>query len=260
MKRLRPTIEEKTELLAAITQRLNLYKKGSIEAFSIDDLKASYKTIPKDVKKPILKIEAGTYMRMLELINQSSVECSWHGLVHRDLEANTYYVYDILVFPQINSSTSTTTDEKAFAAWQTNLILDPNFPIENLRLHGHSHVNMNVFSSGIDDKYQEDLLTKVDNGDYYIFLIMNKKMEICIFIYDFVQQVLFEKNDIDFQIISYDTDVREWAKEELKKNATTAAPVKYKQKYSWDDYDDQMTIFGSNNIPIFKGGKTYGSK
>ena len=253
MKKLRPTAEEKEKLLLKISNKLSFHNRGSIESFSIEDLKEEFKALPKEIKKPSVYITAEAYMKMLELVNQSPVECSWHGMVERYQETNEYFIYDILVFPQINSATTTTTDEDAFAEWQTDLIMDMNFPIENLRMHGHSHVNMNVFSSGIDDQYQEDILTKVDDGDYYIFLIMNKKMDICIFLYDFTQQIMFEKNDINFEIVGENDHIREWAKKQLEENARTAT-FTHKKKvnyYEWDDVD--YTIAGTNLAPIFKG-------
>ena len=251
MMKLRANDQEKNLFIDAVIKKM-FNTKTSIDDFSIDDLKAEFKEIPKEIQKPTLFIESEAYVKMLELINQSSTECAWHGLVKRD--ENTYYIYDILVYPQINSATATTANEKAFAEWQTNLIMDMDFPLEDLRMHGHSHVNMNVFSSGIDDKYQEDLLTKVDDGDYYIFLIMNKKMDICIFIYDFVQQIMFEKNDITFEIVGQNDGIREWAKQQLKKHATTTPPVSYKRTKYWDE-DENYTIFGTDISPIFKGGK-----
>ena len=263
MKKLRASVEDKIKLIEDITERLSWFNKESLEDFNIDDLKKEYTKLPKNVNKPTLQITAEAYMRMLELVNQSAVECSWHGLVTRDIETNTYLIYDVLVFPQRNSATATTTDEKEFAEWQTKLILDPDFPIENLRMHGHSHVNMNVFSSGVDDKYQKDLITKVDDGDYYIFLIMNKKMEICIFIYDFNQQIMFDKNDIEFQIIGSNNDIRAWAKEQLKEYAITERPVTPQTSY----YSGRKTIFNDdseysyfgNTKPVFKGANN-GSK
>lgn len=260
MKKLRPSAEEKSKLMTDIADRLARFNNGSIEDFKIDDLLNEHAALPENVEKPTLKISSDCYMKMLELINQSSVECSWHGLVRRFKEDNTYLIYDILVFPQINSATSTTTDEKEFAEWQTKLIMDPDFPIEDLRMHGHSHVNMNVFSSGIDDQYQEDLITKVDNGDYYIFLIMNKKMEICIFIYDFDQQIRFDKEDINFMITDTEGyDIRSWAKDELDKNACTARPVNTKT-YKLDTYDDNEYSYFYGARPIFKGGNAHGFK
>lgn len=252
MKKLRPTADEKTKFIEDLTEQLAWFNKGSLSDFKIDDLIKEYSKVPKDVIKPDIAVTAEAYLKMLELVNQSPVECSWHGLVKKF--GNKYLVHDVLVFPQINSATTTTTDEKDFAEWQTKLILDPKFPIEELRLHGHSHVNMNVFSSGVDDKYQKDLLTKVDNGDYYIFFIMNKKMEMCIFLYDFEQQVMFDKNDITFRILSCSTDIRQWAKDQLKEYATTerALPRGKTTLLSYCDDDYDYSYF-SNSKPIFKG-------
>lgn len=251
MKKLRFSNEEKERMINKIVNKLRASDKMPLEAFNIDDIKKEFSKVPSNVVKPKLYITVEAYIKMLELVNQSPVECAWHGLVKRDREKNEYLIYDVLVFPQINSATSTTTNEDEFAKWQMNLIMDPDFPIEDLRMHGHSHVNMNVFSSGIDDKYQEDLLTKVNNGDYYIFLIMNKKMEICIFIYDFDQQVMFDKNDIDFEITTPKLDIRAWAKDQLKENAKTSFATT-RPKYYYDE-EETYTIFGTKTSPIFKG-------
>lgn len=255
MKRLRPTIEEKTKFIEDLTEQLAWFTRGPLSDFKIDDLVKEHSKIPDDIKKPIIQVPADVYIKMLELVNQSSVECSWHGLVNRNKETSTYLIYDVLVFPQRNSATSTTTDEKEFAEWQTKLILDPLFPIEDLRLHGHSHVNMNVFSSGVDDKYQKDLIAKVDDGDYYIFFIMNKKMELCMFLYDFDQQVMFDKNDINFQIINANgADLRAWAVDELEQNAITERPVTakpYERQSSF--YEDDYGSYFSKVTPVFKG-------
>lgn len=253
MKKLRPTIEEKTKFIEDLTEQLAWFNRGTLEDFKIDDLIKEHSKLPEKVYKPSITITAEAYLKMLELVNQSSVECSWHGLVKR--YGNAYLIHNVLVFPQINSPTATTTDEKDFAEWQTNLILDPKFPIEELRLHGHSHVNMNVFSSGVDDKYQKDLLAKVDDGDYYIFFIMNKKMEMCIFLYDFEQQIMFDKNDIDFKIVACKDDIRQWAKDQLKKYATTERtfPRGKTSLLSYCDDDDYSYSYFNNSKPIFKG-------
>lgn len=254
MKKLRASNEDKTLFIEKIIERLTNAPKTYLEEFEIDDIVKELCKPPEEVEKPTIKVTSDAYMKMLELVNQSPVECSWHGLVERNRKENTYTVYDILVFPQINSASSTTTDEDDFAEWQTKLIMDINFPIQDLRLHGHSHVNMNVFSSGIDDQYQKDLITKVEDDDYYIFFIMNKKMEICILLYDFTSQIMFEKSDINFEVITADEiDIREWAKKELKENATTNHTTSYKyNKYAKDDYEPQTSYF-SRTSSVFRG-------
>lgn len=258
MKKLRANSNEREEFLKAIRDELYMGNYGKIlEDFSIENIKTEFSKLPEDIKKPTLIIPSDIYVQMLELINQSDVECSWHGLVDRNLRENSYLIYDILVFPQINSATATTTDEKEFAEWQTKLIIDPEFPIEDLRMHGHSHVNMNVFSSGVDDQYQKDLLAKVEDGDYYIFLIMNKKMEMCIFIYDFEQQILFEKNDIDLRITDIEgDDIRTWAKDELEQNVTTSRTYYGLPKTAKTAFEEETaySYFG-NAKPIFTGRK-----
>lgn len=251
MKKLRATPEEKTKFIEDLTEQLAWFNRAPLSDFKIDDLVKEYSKLPANIVKPDIAVTAEAYMKMLELVNQSAVECSWHGLVKRF--GDKYLIYDILVFPQINSATSTTTDEKEFAEWQTKLIMNPDFPIEELRLHGHSHVNMNVFSSGIDDKYQKDLITKVEDGDYYIFFIMNKKMEICIFLYDFEQQVMFDKNDITFRIVACNTDIRAWAKEQLKEYAITERPITAKKYERSPYYDDGYMSYFGNTKSIFKG-------
>lgn len=268
MKKLRLTDDERNLFIEKIKEKMILNGKTSLDDLDITDIKKEMTAIPKTVKKPRIIVNADAYIKMLELINQSPVECMWHGLVERDVENNVYTVYDILVFPQINSGTSTTTKDAEFAEWQTKLITDPDFPIQDLRLHGHSHVLMNVFSSAVDDQYQKDILTKVNDGDYYIFFIMNKKMEICIFLYDFIQQIMFDQNDIEFCIATdwatidgekYFTDIKEWAKEELEENATTAKTTLTAKNFKWEDIEDDypLSYYGrrGNVFPNRKGGK-----
>lgn len=272
MKKLRATIDEKENMLNEIKQSLEDYTKGSIEDFKIDSIIKSYSTIDNSkIVRPIITITPSAYVKMLELVRQSPVECSWHGLVRYNAENEIYTVYDILVFPQINSPTTTSTDEEDFAKWQQDLIMDMNFPIQDLRMHGHSHVNMNVFSSGVDDKYQKDLITKVEDGDYYIFMIFNKSMDLCCLLYDFRQQILFENDDI-YVTVYDEVDICAWAQTELEDKAKRAVTTYYNKSkknksniYSDDpfDYDlDEYFVDKYSKKPKkeSKGGKHYGFK
>ena len=190
------------------------------------------KNAKADIKKPTLYITADAYTTMYELVKQSSVEIQWHMMVTRNLEDQIYTIYDVLLFPQTNSGTSTTSDQNEFAAWQMALIQNIDFPIEELRGHGHSHVNMNVYSSGIDDAYQTELITKVEDGDFYIFLVLNKKMEMYALIYDFAQQMIFETKDIDIKILTKEgIDIKEWCTEQIKTYCKSYSKPKYGSVY-----------------------------
>lgn len=225
MKKLRLTGEEELLLLNDIQHTFEEICKSNINDFEYtkDDVKDFINALTDNtVTLPTLMITADAYTKMYELVKQSPIEIQWHMLVDRNIETNTYMITDILLFPQTNSGTSTTTDQNEFAKWQMNLIKDLNFPLEKLRGHGHSHVNMGVYSSGIDDAYQRDLITKVEDGDYYVFLVLNKKMEMFALIYDFHNQILFETKDINIEIIYAGEDIKAWCKEQINKYCKSA--------------------------------------
>lgn len=257
MEKLRLNDEEKGRLIAIIMEKLN--KTNNINSFNFNkaDMDIYLKGITTDkVKPPLLCIPSDVYVTMLELVKQSKTEISWHGLVKRNKEEGIYLLYDILIFPQINTATTTTTDETEFAKWQTDLLLDDNFPIEDLRMHGHSHVMMNVFSSGVDDQYQSDLISKVYDGDFYLFMIMNKKMEICTLLYDFEQQMLFNNNDIEIKILDKNnSDIITKCNKMITDNCTE--PIKSPTKNKWNtsqntllaDIEDDTIIGTSYTSP-----------
>lgn len=223
MKKLHLSSNEQDKLMELIRKHMN---DTAISDFTIDStfVKSYLNRLAKEeeVEKPVLYITSDAYVSMFEMVRQSPLEISWHGLVQK-LSPSEYLIYDTLMFPQINSATATTTDETDFAEWQTNLIMDEEFPIEHLRMHGHSHVNMNVFSSGVDDQYQKDILTMVKDGDFYIFLILNKKMEMCVLLYDMAQHILFETADIEIEILSEvnSRDIRSDVAADIKELCTT---------------------------------------
>lgn len=229
MKKLRLTTNEWEEMLKDISMKYHECCNRNIMNFEYTkaDVAAFIKNNePNNIKNPIIQITSDAYVKMYELVNQSSVEIQWHGLVIK--EDNIYTIYDILVFPQTNSATSTNSNQNEFAEWQTKLIMDMNFPIDKMRMHGHSHVNMNVYSSAIDDGYQSELITKVDENDYYIFLVLNKRMEMYPLLYDFEQQTLFEGKDIEIQILDQSgQDIKKWCSNQIKENCKTATTKHY---------------------------------
>ena len=229
MKKLRLTTTEWEEMLKDISIKYHENCKQNIMNFEytkkdVADFIKNSET--NNIQSPIIQITADAYVKMYELVKQSDVEIQWHGLVLK--EGNTYTIYDILVFPQTNSATSTNSNQNEFAEWQMKLIMDMEFPIDNMRMHGHSHVMMNVYSSSIDDGYQSELITKVEDGDYYIFLVLNKKMEMYPLLYDFEQQLLFEGKDIEIKILDQSgQDIRAWCKEKIKEYCKTTTARAY---------------------------------
>ena len=197
------------------------------------------KTNFNNIKKPEIFIPADVMEKMHALVKASSTECQWHGLVQRSEKIpNMFYIYDVLVFPQKNTAASTDSDENKYAEWLMNIMTDEDeTKFNNLRLHGHSHVNMEVYSSSIDDKYQNDILSNIKDDDYYIFFVLNKRREICILLYDFSQNILFDTKDIKLHITSNEKTIDDWAKEQL--DTFVEKPSYFYQKfdnfYSYED-------------------------
>ena len=211
----------------------------------------------KKIKKPTIFIQAHAYLKMMELVMQSDVEISWHGLVKKDKKQNAYLIYDILVFPQINTASSTNTDQDEYAKWLQDIMMDEDeSKFDDMRMHGHSHVNMSVFSSAIDDEYQRNLITNIKDGDYYIFLILNKRHDICALLYDYDKQILFETKDLNIRIISDKNEsISGWAAKQIKENCKKPKVTYPRRTYPNSVYRIPQGIQESWEDPYYDYGK-----
>lgn len=110
------------------------------------------------------------------------------GVVDK-LKNNVYHITDIKLIPQTaNSGAFCETDDDAYPAW-----LHETFPNVKdklkVRLNGHSHVNMAVEPSGVDNQNIERMMQYVD--DYFIQLIINRRQEIKINLWDKESGLIF---------------------------------------------------------------------
>lgn len=145
------------------------------------------------------------WIMMTTLIKDFSTEVQWHGLTTR-LSNNTFLVEDILIFPHEVTGTTVISDQEEYEEWQNSLD-DETF--NKIRFHGHSHVNMGVTPSGVDNGYRNGIInsfpTPTDKDDfYYIFLIGNKRDDFEIEIYDITNGVHYKKADVDMDIFLED--------------------------------------------------------
>lgn len=217
MKKIRITEQEKKDLKKEINEIIEKALDSSeISAITIKPKDLNEKLLDKSkVVKPEIYIPVNVLEKMFALVDESSVEIQWHGLVKR--KENKYWIYDILMFPQKNSAARTDTDDDKYADWLTNIMQDENpDKFDDLRMHGHSHVNMQVYSSSIDDTYQEQILANLKENDFYIFMVMNKKREVCTLLYDYVQNILFETADIEIYKTTGKEILKTWAEAQIK--------------------------------------------
>ena len=77
-----------------------------------------------------------------------------------------------------------------------------------------------------------NMIQNIEDDEFYIFMILNKKRSMNIYLYDFEQQVMFTEKDINLQIITQDNEeIISWAVKEIDKNVTVPTPT-YTYKYT----------------------------
>jgi len=206
--------------------------------------------IKVEVKLPALEKRARiqftpvAYAKMLKLIHGFATEVAWHGIVTK-LGEGQFRISDILVYPQMVTGATVRTDERVYAAW---LLKQDDDTFNNLRMQGHSHVNMKPSPSAQDMTDQGIILHQMGSGcQFYIFMIWNKKLEYSIRIYDLEANLLYETEDIDITIGDEDTDLDAFFAGAKKVVGVTTPGAKtivkpaaqYPDDYPFPGYDDE---------------------
>ena len=147
-------------------------------------------------RKATLVYEPKAWQKLILLLDSFSSEVAWHGIVTREQgeERDIYTVHDLLVYPQKVTGTNVDTDQKELEDWL--FALDPEVR-RNLRLHGHSHVNMQPTPSSTDAEHRKEILDQVIGDGFYIFQIWNKSFTYTVRIYDLARNLLYEGSDVD---------------------------------------------------------------
>lgn len=161
----------------------------------------------KDVPRIYATIKAMHKMRYY--IDNTDMEIGWLGYVTK-IDDTTYLIEDVFLLKQKVHSTTTEIDPEALASLATDLIRqgDDGISLYNkIRLWGHSHVNMDTFASGQDDKQMDEFAT----SDFYIRLIGNKKGKWNVCLYDYANNILWSELQLE---LYYEVDVSD---EELDK-------------------------------------------
>lgn len=168
------------------------------------------------------------YLKMTALVREFDSEIAWHGIAKRcEGEEDAYVVSDILVYPQEVAGATVTTDQQKYQTWLYN---HDDEVFNNIRMQGHSHVNMGTSPSSVDLSLYERILDQLDDTMFYIFLIWNKKGDKTIKIYDMAKNILFETADITVKVLDGEIGMEKFLKEAKEmaqeKKHTTPTVVK----------------------------------
>lgn len=153
---------------------------------------------------PQLYISDEAFNKMLEYIDQCTLEIGWLGSAMRNNK--DYYLHDVYLFEQEVHSATTEITEQGLSNFAMEVMQYENgMEIWNsMRVWGHSHVNMAVSPSAQDEK-QMDLFTQNPN-EFFIRIIGNKKGEMKIDVWDFDLGVIYE--DLNYTVV-YEESKRE---------------------------------------------------
>lgn len=175
-------------------------------------------------KMDLLCALAGTY------------EIAWNGFIRipegYTRDQNVFELYDVIVYPQIVTGATSETDEDTFGDWFANTVF-PRPDFNNMRFHGHSHVNMGCSPSSTDRTYRDDTLKDMEENDFFFFGIYNKKGEYTMELYDATYNICWETADIHIYVGDSLPQVMEsfnWAQKQVidmcHERKTYVAPAK----------------------------------
>lgn len=148
----------------------------------------------------------------------STQECALEGIVRR--EGSEYIIEDVFAYPQIITAATVEMDDDKYIQWLNDLSDDT---INHKRFQVHSHVNMGVTPSQVDLNCYDKYLDVVD--DFMIFMIINRKNEFNIWLYDVEQGLKYDKESLEVGVLlDEDTSDYDWYCETIKAYFTTPAP------------------------------------
>lgn len=142
--------------------------------------------------------------KMQALIKEFYKEIAWHGIAYRGEDGkDDYFITDILVYPQEVTASTVTTDQEKYQMW---LMQQDDDVFNNIRMQGHSHVNMATTPSSVDNSLYDRILDQLDDDMFYIFLIYNKKGDKTFKIYDLAKNVMFDTADVTVKVLDDESD------------------------------------------------------
>ncbi len=175
--------------------------KEFLKSIKLTDGKINFTKSFANIKRDAtVYFTSDAWNKMQALVKNFDKEVAWHGVAYRDEDptVDAYYITDILVYPQEVTGATVNTDQSEYQTWLMNHDDDV---FNNIRMQGHSHVNMGTTPSSVDCSLYERILDQLDDSMFYIFLIYNKRGEKTYKIYDMAKNILFETGDVTVQIL-----------------------------------------------------------
>ena len=220
--------------------------EASLASLKLTDGKVSFiKTLTNINEKATVYFDPLAWRKMQTLIKEFDKEVAWHGVAYRgdDSKLNEYFITDILVYPQTVTGATVETDQTKYEMW---LMGHEDDVFNNIRMQGHSHVNMGVTPSSVDTTHQSKILEQLTDDMFYIFMIWNKSGNKFIKIYDMKKNILFETSDITVEILDDGSGIDEFLKEAKKLVVSRTFSTPAYNNYGYNGYSGYGGYNGYN--------------
>lgn len=242
-----------SKIIKMTSQNLDEIRKDFEEALKglkLSDGRINFtKTFGTIQRKATLYFTELAYLKMLTLAREFDKEVAWHGIAKRcEDEEDAYIISDILVYPQEVTGATVNTDQEKYQMWLMN---NDDEVFNNIRMQGHSHVNMGTTPSSVDTNLYDQILAQLEDDMFYIFLIWNKRNEKTIKIYDLAKNVLFETADVTVKVREDDIGMERFlkdAKEMVQDKKYTPTTPPYGKPYGYGGYYGTYNKTGSNSV------------
>jgi hypothetical protein len=217
---------------------------------------------------PYILIQPQALHKMFQYVSGCSDEIGWMGTAYR--EGREIIIDNVFLFDQEVHATTTEITPDGLSDFAMELMQQPDGVDiwNNLKMWGHSHVNMGITPSGQDDKQMETF--KEGGHDWFIRLIANKKGELKIDLYDYATGVIYldlpwEALESEAEThISMEISLLEKKLEELRESVAShySEPIKEEIKVKVRKKVYPMSQQGSNwaQRGSLAGTKTHGGE
>lgn len=143
-------------------------------------------------KRPHISIDTDALTKMKLYVDECADEIGWLGTAYKDEENNIIFVEDVYLFDQEVHATTTEITPEGLSEFAEELLSGGQEGIDtwnNLKVWGHSHVNMGVSPSSQDDSQMETF--KEGGHDWFIRIIANKKGDLKVDLYNYSEGIIY---------------------------------------------------------------------